>query len=112
MERLAHLVNTVGADQDGHDDDDEPDDSSEHKSEYNQQVARPFSLADSYQPMSRDFAAKTREEIMRAHIDSVTGSTNEFSFEKEKLEKAALECPVHHSIHPDISLEVDFVWGL
>lgn len=31
---------------------------------------------------------------------------------REKLEKAALECPVHRSIHPDIKVEVDFIWGL
>lgn len=31
---------------------------------------------------------------------------------REKLERAALECPVHQSIHPDIKLECDFVWGL
>ncbi len=31
---------------------------------------------------------------------------------REKLERAALECPVHHSLHPEIKLEVDFVWGL
>jgi uncharacterized OsmC-like protein len=31
---------------------------------------------------------------------------------REKLEKAALECPVHHSLHPDIKIECDFVWGL
>ncbi|MES2274061.1 MAG: OsmC family protein [Chlamydiota bacterium] len=31
---------------------------------------------------------------------------------REKLEKAGLECPVHHSLHPDIQLEIDFVWGL
>ncbi len=31
---------------------------------------------------------------------------------REKLEKAALECPVHHSLHPDIKLEFDFVWGI
>ncbi len=31
---------------------------------------------------------------------------------REKLEKAALDCPVHHSLHPEIKLEVDFVWGL
>lgn len=31
---------------------------------------------------------------------------------REKLEKAAIDCPVHHSMHPDIKLEIDFVWGL
>lgn len=31
---------------------------------------------------------------------------------REKLEKTALECPVHLSIHPEIKVEVDFVWGI
>lgn len=31
---------------------------------------------------------------------------------REKLEKAALECPVKYSLHPDIKIEVDFIWGL
>lgn len=31
---------------------------------------------------------------------------------REKLEKAAIECPVHRSLHPDIKCEFDFVWGL
>ncbi len=31
---------------------------------------------------------------------------------REKLEKAAIECPVHLSLHPDIKVEIDFVWGL
>lgn len=29
-----------------------------------------------------------------------------------KLEQAALHCPVHLSLHPDIQEEIDFVWGL
>lgn len=31
---------------------------------------------------------------------------------REKLEKAALDCPVRLSLHPDIKVEVDFVWGI
>jgi uncharacterized OsmC-like protein len=30
---------------------------------------------------------------------------------RKKLERAAIECPVHHSLHPDLKLEVDFKWG-
>jgi len=28
-----------------------------------------------------------------------------------QLEKSALECPVHYSLHPDIKVDVDFTWG-
>ncbi|MBI5273162.1 MAG: OsmC family protein [Chlamydiia bacterium] len=31
---------------------------------------------------------------------------------REKLEKAALSCPVHLSLHPDIKQEIDFIWGV
>ena len=30
---------------------------------------------------------------------------------REKLEKAALACPVHHSLHPDVEKPVIFHWN-
>lgn len=30
---------------------------------------------------------------------------------RQRLEKAALDCPVHHSLHPDIELNIQFHWG-
>lgn len=31
---------------------------------------------------------------------------------QSKLEQAAIDCPVHLSLHPDVKVELDFVWGL
>jgi putative redox protein len=31
--------------------------------------------------------------------------------QKQKLGEAALTCPVHKSLHPDVQLPVEFVWG-
>jgi uncharacterized OsmC-like protein len=31
---------------------------------------------------------------------------------RKTLEQAAMECPVHHSLHPNVRKEIDFVWGL
>jgi putative redox protein len=30
---------------------------------------------------------------------------------REKLEHAALTCPVQQSLHPDVKIPVEFVWG-
>ena len=30
---------------------------------------------------------------------------------REKLERAAHTCPVARSLHPDVEIPVDFVWG-
>ena len=31
---------------------------------------------------------------------------------QEKLEQAALGCPAHASLHPEVKQEIDFVWGV
>ena len=31
--------------------------------------------------------------------------------DRTKLETAALHCPVHKSLHPDIETPIEFVWG-
>ncbi|HEU5047098.1 MAG TPA: OsmC family protein [Rickettsiales bacterium] len=31
--------------------------------------------------------------------------------QKQKLERAALTCPVHQSLHPDIEMPIEFIWG-
>ena len=31
---------------------------------------------------------------------------------QKKLEEAALHCPVHRSLHPDVKQEIDFIWGI
>lgn len=31
---------------------------------------------------------------------------------RAQMEQAALSCPVHESLHPDIKREIDFIWGL
>mgnify|MGYP000323567389 CR=1 FL=1 len=31
---------------------------------------------------------------------------------REKVERAALTCPVHHSLHPDIEIPVEFLYDV
>jgi len=41
----------------------------------------------------------------------VRSSLSPDSQARERLERAAIECPVHYSLHPEIKIEFDFIWG-
>jgi putative redox protein len=41
----------------------------------------------------------------------ITVPTKLTAEQKQKLEQAALTCPVHKSLHPDVQLPVEFVWA-
>ena len=43
---------------------------------------------------------------VRIHVPQVL---NEES--RQKLERAALTCPVHKSLHPDVQMPIEFSWG-
>lgn len=45
-------------------------------------------------------------------IVRIQSSYSPNSDEQKKLEEAAIGCPVHLSMHPDIKIAFDFVWGL
>jgi putative redox protein len=38
-------------------------------------------------------------------------ATNISAADRSKLETAAKACPVHKSIHPDVQMPIEFVWG-
>jgi len=49
-----------------------------------------------------------RIERITVRIRSSLSPTPE---EMKKIEQMAMQCPVHASLHPEIQLEIDFVWG-
>jgi putative redox protein len=61
--------------------------------------------------VEKEMSSTAPRRIIRIKI-RMRSSFSPNSLQREKLEKAALDCPVHHSLHPEIKLEIDFVWGL
>lgn len=45
-------------------------------------------------------------------IIRIRSSYSPDSVTQKELEQAAIDCPVHLSLHPDVKVEIDFVWGL
>ncbi len=71
--------------------------------------------------MGIDFSkarATTLKEMSKSPPRKISSLTVQFSCPislpeetRLKLEKIARECPVHHSLHPDIQVEFQFQWG-
>ncbi len=43
---------------------------------------------------------------VKIHVPQAVSEEN-----RQKLERAALACPVHQSLHPEVEKPVEFVWG-
>ena len=65
----------------------------------------------------RGMSVKVRKEMISAPVRRIGKLTVEIRVpikkehpHREALERAALSCPVHQSLHPDIELPVEFIW--
>jgi putative redox protein len=43
---------------------------------------------------------------VKIHVPHAVSAEN-----KQKLERAAHTCPVHKSLHPDVQMPIEFIWG-
>jgi putative redox protein len=78
-------------------------------------------MALSAEKMGVDFSkakATTLKEMSKTPPRRVSALTVQFSFPialheemRQRLETAAKQCPIHHSLHPDIKVEFQFTWG-
>ncbi len=60
--------------------------------------------------VEKEMASGVPRRIGRISV-KVRSPLNPSSEERSKLEQAALTCPVHASLHPDIKQEITFEWG-
>ena len=65
----------------------------------------------------RGLSVKVRKEMITAPIRRIGKLAIEIRAplsqnhpHREALERAALSCPVHQSVHPDIEMPVEFIW--
>lgn len=69
-----------------------------------------FELTDLSAEVSKAMTSTSPRRL--AKIDVVLrSSTTPTPEAKEKMERAALTCPVHESLHPDIKQNISFHWG-
>ncbi len=64
-------------------------------------------LSGAYAQVIKEMAAAPLRRIGRLAV-VVTLPASVDPKERQKLEAAALACPVHHSLHPDIALDITF----
>lgn len=53
-------------------------------------------------------APPRRIQRLRVRIEMPPGISAE---NRDKFERAAHTCPVHRSLHPDVDMPIEFVWG-
>ena len=65
----------------------------------------------------RGMAVRVRKEMITAPVRRIGKLAVEIRVplakdhpHREALERTALSCPVHQSVHPDIAMPVEFVW--
>jgi len=49
---------------------------------------------------------KIQKLTVKIHVPHQIGDEN-----RQKLERAAHTCPVHKSLHPDVQMPIEFIWG-
>jgi putative redox protein len=65
----------------------------------------------------RGMAVRVRKEMITAPVRRIGKLAVEIRVplakdhpHREALERAALSCPVHQSVHPDIAMPIEFIW--
>lgn len=56
--------------------------------------------------MTAALPRKIQRLTVKIHVPGHVSAAN-----RQKLEQAALGCPVHRSLHPDVQIPLEFTWG-
>lgn len=67
-------------------------------------------IAGSTVKVIKEMVAKPVRRIGSLKV-TVTVPTKLDAAQKEALKAAALSCPVHQSLHPDIAMPIEFIWA-
>jgi putative redox protein len=61
--------------------------------------------------VTKEMATVPVRRIGKLAIEIAVVTPNLSDEQKQKLEQAALTCPVHKSLHPDIQMPIEFRWA-